>query len=78
MVQVLFPKRDPDASAAELSGSLGSIHMDAIEDVAPLQGRKVVGLDHGEIHIVANNSAGVVPVSSMPRASKKEREKREP
>jgi hypothetical protein len=55
VVQVLFPKRGPDASVSH-----HPVHMDAIENVAPLQGRQVVGLDPGEVHIVASDTGGVI------------------
>lgn len=84
IVQVLFPKRDPDAGEAGALSSHCPIHMHAIEDVAPLQGRQVVGLDPGEVHIVANDTGGVLTkeqyygAKSMPRASNRDRMKRDP
>jgi hypothetical protein len=84
MVQVLFPKRDPAASAVESFGSHGPIHMDTIEDVAPLQGRQVVGLDPGEIHIVANDTGSMITLEeysgakSMPWVSRRNHKRRDP
>jgi hypothetical protein len=75
MLQVLFPKRDPDGGEAGALSTHCPIHMHAIEDVAPLQGRQAVGLDPGEVHIVANDTGGVLTkeqyygAKSMPRAS---------
>ncbi len=82
VVQVLFPKRELDASADGQTAGCNPIPMDAIEDVTALQGRQIVGLDPGEIHIVANDAGGVITkeryygAKSMPRASRRARDKR--